>query len=219
MGNEGALQPKTAHSPPPRPSQIRLPLEHILSRLERQDAVFIALLDLRHISCSSCTLPHVNTLFNFSYAGHYVILTGFRREEATIEFMDPAVASCKYPIATTREGKGRDTRAAPERTLNPTRFMPPDFTSMARAFLPSVPIAAPCTMRIEVFEKARSSAGTDDDILELPWPLRLGGAAGTGDGSGQGEGAELGLGRGDRRGGPSAAREVAGPAGAGTGGP
>lgn len=60
-------------------SEARLPLSTIVDRLARHRSVFIVLVDLRHMTCATCAAPHPATLLQFTYAGHYVLVTGFRK--------------------------------------------------------------------------------------------------------------------------------------------
>ena len=89
----------------------------IRRNLSSLSSVFVCLLDLRWIACQACGTLH--KALQFSFAGHYVVLHGYRSDDDVLLFMDPA-APC-----------------------------------------------AACCMPFAAFERARSSDGTDADVIEV----------------------------------------------------
>lgn len=109
----------------------RVSCDELCDKLSQGTALFICLVDLRHLSCSRCVVK--GNLLQFTYAGHYILLRGYSYETDEVEFLDPA----------------------------------------------RPPAAGSCYISLADLRTARTAAGTDEDLLEVPLPLalRAGGAA------------------------------------------
>jgi hypothetical protein len=147
----------SSSSPPPSPSS--------------PSRVFVVLVDLQHLRCTRC--PVQPNLLHVAFAGHYVVVHGYDAARKELLYLDPSTASSAsfgvgVGAARELERKGMDGSAFSNaasrgrvRSLTFTTHLSPQFLS---------PRAAQCAIRLEDFERARSSNGTDDDVLEVPWP-------------------------------------------------
>ncbi|RYG40899.1 hypothetical protein EON68_03685, partial [archaeon] len=75
-------------------------VDYICAQLHSGDVWFVALCDARHIACSKCWLRA--NMFQFTFAGHYLLLTGYSYATDEIEYMDPAASAARcYMDAAT----------------------------------------------------------------------------------------------------------------------
>jgi hypothetical protein len=81
----------TARASGLRCCQLLLPLDHMCQHLAAQSAVYVALVDVRYLSCFRCTSPLRRLLF--SYAGHFIVLWKYDKDARTVDYMDPS-SSC-----------------------------------------------------------------------------------------------------------------------------
>lgn len=74
-----------------------LPLDEMRERVATGRSLFIVLTDLRYLKCQSCWL-NLSSWFLFSFAGHYVVVSGFDAESDTFVYHDPAARAAGCTI-------------------------------------------------------------------------------------------------------------------------
>lgn len=116
-----------------------LSLDHIQRKLTERRAVYLVLLDLRWMECKTCGSPL--RALQFSFAGHYVVLHDYRQDDDTLVYMDPAASCSERPPITK-------------------------LCADVSSFFPGSHADA-CCMSTRVFDIARQSKGTDQDIIEI----------------------------------------------------
>ena len=67
-----------------------LSLDHICDHLSRRACMYVALVDLRRITCKRCLIAA--GAFQFVFAGHYVLLVSYDYATDQIIYMDPNVS-------------------------------------------------------------------------------------------------------------------------------
>ena len=96
-----------------------VPDAYMPSRLiDGSATVFIVLLDLRWLQCRDCADGgRESALPLFSYAGHYVVVTGYRPADDEFEFMDPAKPGPRCFMASSLFHRARRSTGTDEDIL------------------------------------------------------------------------------------------------------
>lgn len=111
-------------------TQHHLPAAYFCDRLAAGAAVFIVLVDLRHLKCSKCWMKA--PLFATSYTGHYILLLSYDAGGDALCYMDPAsdAACCfctpaQFDAARTVTGTDEDAIEVPLQPPAPAPACPP----------------------------------------------------------------------------------------------